>query len=415
MDFSSYYRRRVGLRIPTSINQIAADDGVICGLLKEIYQIDRDDIEEVEIYFPQGSDIIGNLSESGRVKVRVRITTGEVRFYHWFVKVMPTNHHNNELVSKFNVFKNEIEFYSKIAPELKEFLKAGSAPAQEIEFDIPEMLYAKQDEDGAIIVLQDLLALGFKQDRDLNGNRFLSTEKAMLAVKSIAKIHAASYALQEKQEINLKQDHPTLEESGLLWTNKEMTSRLFAMKDIYCKLLEESDKPDSPILLEKFKKAFSSEELLRELCRKRCAPEEESINCLQQGDFHFNNLLFKEEEGKLQVRIVDWQLTYTGRAGGDISYLLMSSLDPAVREVEEENIKHQYYTAFNNTLGMLEKACDPSLECEESVLEEDYEKSLPLGFFLSCGNIMAEKEKAKEKKVSFTYKLCKDAAKKHVI
>jgi aminoglycoside/choline kinase family phosphotransferase len=55
------------------------------------------------------------------------------------------------------------------------------------------------------------------------------------------------------------------------------------------------------------------------------------ISC-QHGDFHFNNLLFKREaSGRIRVMIVDWQLAYSGRSTGDLSYLLMSSLSHEVR------------------------------------------------------------------------------------
>jgi len=308
--------------------------------------------------------------------------------------------------------KNEIEFYTEIAPMLKKFLKE-KIPEDEIEFDIPKMLYAKQEDDRAIIILEDLNTEGFTQERDENGNKFLSKEKAILAVESIAKIHSASYALQMEEKVDLKKDHPILEESGLLWTHKEMTSRLFEMKDFYCEMLGKCDQPDSPILLEKFKKAFSSEELLVELCRKRMYEEGGSVNCLQQGDFHFNNLLFREKGGKMEVQIVDWQLTYSGRAGGDISYLLMSSLDPKVREEEEESIKQAYYDAFLSNLKKMESAGGLTLSEEAHLLQRDYQESLPLSFFFSCGNIMAEERPSK--RVSFTYQLTKEAAKKELI
>lgn len=414
MDFSflSSYGQRKGPKIPTSIGMIARSEMLVLHLLKEIYQLKGDDIREYDVSYPKVGDIKGNLSDSGRVRITVILEDGKKEEYNWFVKVMPHSHPNNELVSKFNVFKNEIEFYKNIAPMLKLFLNEKISD-HELEFDIPNMLYAKQEEDRAMIILEDLTAAGYSQERDANGNKFLTTEKAKLAVKSIAKIHAASYALQLKEKVDLKKDHPILEESGLLWTHKEMTSRLFAMKDMYCEILEKSDKPDSPVLLEKFKKAFSSEELLIELCKNRMYEEEESVNCLQQGDFHFNNLLFKESDGKLQVKIVDWQLAYSGRAGGDISYLLMSSLDPKVREEEEEVIKHEYYQAFINNLQLIRSSSKAALADEEALLKEDYQKSLPLGFFFSCGNIMAE-ERPRVRE-SFTYELCKDAAKKHLI
>jgi len=414
MDFSylSSYGKRKGPPIPTSIGMIAKSERLVLHLLKEVYQLQEDDIRGIDVCFPRGGDIKGNLSDSGRVRVSVVLENGKNEDYNWFVKVMPHAHPNNELVSKFNVFQNEIEFYTKIAPILKQFLKEKVSD-DEMEFDIPNLLYAKQEDDRAIIILEDLSAEGFTQDRDTNGNKFLTAEKAILAVKSIAKIQAASYALQLKEKVDLKKDHPILEESGLLWTHKEMTSRLFAMKDMYCEILEKSNKPDSPILLEKFRRAFNSEELLIELCKERMYEEGESVNCLQQGDFHFNNLLFRSSNGKLEVKIVDWQLTYSGRAGGDISYLLMSSLDPAIREKEEENIKQEYYDAFITNIQLLRSSTDVAVTNEETLLKEDYQKGLPLGFFFSCGNIMAEERPSHRE--SFTYELCKEAAKKQLI
>jgi len=409
MDLSAY-RKKQQRKIPSSIAQLLNDDKIICGLLKEIYDHDHHDVEKVEVkLLTPCSDIKGNLSDSGRLKIFVKTFGGAKHSYSWFVKVQPLDHQNTELVSKFNVFKNEIEFYSKIAPSLMNFIKEANISNDDIQFDIPKMIFAEEDDDRAIIILEDLVSEGYKQERDENGNRYLSKEKATLAVESIAKIHAASYALQIKKNIDLGSNHPTLEKSGLLWTNSEMTSRLYAVKDVYCEFLKQSKNPDSPLLLERFRKTFDSEELLRALCFDRCSSDEEGILCLQQGDFHFNNLLFKEEDGKLKVKIVDWQLTYNGRSGGDISYLLMSSIDPDDFETEEENIKERYFDSFNETFSALysqEKTMDQEDENNNNVdeiLEMEYDKSLPLGFFFSCGNVMhKENFEDEERKVSFT-------------
>jgi len=422
MDLSAY-RKKTKKQIPASIGQLLNDDNIICGLLNKIYNHDHHDVEKVEVkLLTPCSDIKGNLSDSGRLRIFVKTFAGATYFYNWFVKVQPVGHQNTELVSKFNVFRNEIEFYSKIAPSLMNFIKDIQTPSYDIEFDIPKMIFAEEDEDRAIIILEDLVTEGYKQERDENGNRYLSKEKAILAVESIAKIHAASYSLQVKKNVDLGSDHPTLEKSGLLWTNSEMTSRLYAMKDVYCEFLKQSKNPDSPELLKRFRKTFDSEELLKNLCFERCSSEEEGILCLQQGDFHFNNLLFKEEDGKLKVKIVDWQLTYNGRSGGDISYLLMSSIDPKDFEKEEENIKEKYFDSFNKTFSALSKEektlpnTNPENTNVDEILEMEYDKSLPLGFFFSCGNVMHQENfEDEDRKVSFTYLLCKEAAEKNLI
>lgn len=410
INLSNYIVRK-GLRIPTSINQLAVDEGIMFGLLKEIYNLEEEQVKEVEVTLQELGDIRGNLSDSGRIKVKIVTTDMEEMVVKWFVKVMPSYQENSQLMAKFNVFKNEIEFYSQIAPKLKKFLSESGDSS--IQLDIPEMLYSSQKGDRAIIVLEDLVSQGFTQERDKNGARYLSREKAVLAVETVAKIHAASYALQLKNDVDLTRDHPCLAESGLLWSQEEMTSRLLDMKESYCSLLEQSDKPDSSSLLARFRSAFSNSSMLREMCRSRCSVGQ-AVKCLQQGDFHFNNLMFRQTGETLEVRLVDWQLAYTGRVGGDISYLLMSSLDPELRGVAEQGIREKYYQQFNKVLSLL--------DCQRmDQLEEEYENDLKLGFFFSCGNVMTQEMTDKNNinnnnnKVSFTYQLCKEAANKQLI
>ena len=51
---------------------------------------------------------------------------------------------------------------------------------------------------------------------------------------------------------------------------------------------------------------------LKRWCVERCDPDSKSVACLQHGDLHFNNLLFKREGDNWRIVIVDWQLAYTG-------------------------------------------------------------------------------------------------------
>jgi len=129
---------------------------------------------------------------------------------------------------------------------------------------------------------------------------------------------------------------------------------------------------------------------------------------LQHGDFHFNNLLFKDEGDQMKVMIVDWQLTYTGRSTGDVSYLIMSSLSQDVRHKYGQELKEDYFKALNRYLKTLESSvldhmsqntcgisfsieCDssePNIEVDVNKLENDYQDSSTLSLFLSCGNVL---------------------------
>lgn len=407
LGLSKYQTRRRKL-VPSSLQNLTATYHIMEHLVTNIYNLAEDQIETVSLV-REDQAIKGNLSDSGRLRVKITLASGECMMKHWFVKIMPPN---SQPDGEFNVFLNEIAFYRKILPEMKEFIEAEGLGDYIGDFDVPEILYSRADSDGAIIVLEDVIADGYSHERDENGDKFLSVEEMLLAVKSIAKIHAISVALQLQKQVNLNSKHPSLRESGLLWTQADMCARLAIMKDHYCEMLQKSTKLDSPTLLKRFRNTFDSAERLAELCQKRCSTSE-SVNqilSLQHGDFHFNNLLFKTDcNGNMKVKICDWQLTYTGKQTGDLSYLLMSSLSPQNRELHEEMIKQEYYNAYNSAIQrfqVLDKEVKKSLD-------QEYQETLPFSFFLTCGNIMALE--SQDESVKFSYEMCKEAINKQII
>lgn len=197
-----------------------------------------------------------------------------------------------------------------------------------------------------------------------------------------------------------------------MWAQADMSARLAVMKEHYCDMLEKSSELDSPTLLKRFRKKFDSQERLVELCQNRCkTSESQEVQTLQHGDFHFNNLLFKNTQQGLKVKICDWQLTYTGKQTGDLSYLLMSSLSHEGREDFEEKIKEEYYNAYKSTIQRF--AVSKQEPVEKTPLEAEYKETLPFSFFLSCGNIMANE--SQDRSVRFSYDMCKEAVSKSII
>ncbi|XP_023322190.1 uncharacterized protein LOC111696714 [Eurytemora carolleeae] len=399
------YKRKPRL-VPTSIGSLVSSTRILENLIWEIYNIKSEQIEKIMVQQLSGSGIQGNLSDSGRVQVHMELVDGSNQTVNWFVKVMPQNE-NNAITSSLNIFKNEIVFYEQVLPELKSFLREEGFSEEYAEFEVPEILFSREDDDGAIIVLEDIISEGFGHEKDVNGDKFLSVDQAICAVQSLAKLHAVSVGMQQKKKIDLRTLHPTLAESGLLWAKSEMTERLGVMKESYCEMLKQSSELDSPTLLRKFKKSFDSEERLKELCQKRCKASNKTMS-LQHGDFTFNNLMFKrEEDGKLRVMIVDWQLSYTGRTTGDLAYLLMSSLSSETREMYEDKIKSEYFSAYLAHLVKIGNTRE-----EKSKLDIEYTDSLPLSFLLSCGNIMSG---GFDDRVRVSYDMCKEAAHKKII
>merc|ERR1719431_1550195 len=350
----------------------------------------------------QPGDVTGNLSESGRVVINVVMNAGDKITYNWFVKIMPKQHKNSDLIN---------------------------------EFDIPKLLFAANKEEGAIIVLEDVSEQGYCQERDPQGGRYLSVEKAKLAIDAIARIQAASKLYNVHHTRKLEEKHVTLCHKTM-WEDTEFLDRLSAMKDCYCEVLKRSSEADSPVLVRRFQKVFNSRPRLISVCAERYNPKKAGAIYLQHGDFHYNNLLFKEEENKpKKVMIVDWQFTYTGRSTGDVSYLLLSSISPEVRHEHEQELKEAYFNSFNNYLKTFEASVndqmyqdssdedseDSDVEVDVQDLEHDYHDSTPLSLFLSCGNVLssdADKVATPDisdddwemATVSFAYNLVKEAA-----
>jgi len=403
--------------VPSSIEQLLANEYMLEHLLKEIYGYHPDEILSLSIHKDTKGGMQGHLSDSGRLVVKLNLVDKTTKNISWFVKIKPrsedNNNNNKEENHEFDIFRNEIEFYQKILPDMKNFLVNEGFGDQMIEFDVPDILFAAEEDGGAIIVLQDIIADGYRHIKDSNGEKYLSEELAMVAVRSIAKIHAVSVAIQEKNKVDLATEYPTLVESGLLWTQAEMATRLAVMKDCYVELLKQSHEIDSPTLLKRFRNTFDSEERLIELCQRRVKATNKTLS-LQHGDFHFNNLMFKiQENGNIKIKIVDWQLTYCGKTAGDLSYLLMSSLSHEKREQYEDEIKSEYFTTYLSTLKTLSNT-----GLSKVLLDLEYTDSLPLSFFLSCGNIMAaeQQESANQDRcVKFSYEMCKEAVQKEII
>lgn len=465
LDISRYSRPALRL-IPTSVDHLLKSERMVMGIVENIYGWKKEDIERIWVKqrVRRKGHIQGNLSESGRLTVGVLLNDGRQTTHHWFVKVMPEIS-RNDLTSRFNVFTNEIAFYTKIVPELKKFVLEEKLDPTEAEFDIPTILFAKEDATGAIIILQDVIEDGFTQERDENDQRFLSVEKAIVAVESLARFHGISMAFQKKDSAKMEVEHPSLKKAGHIWSDDLLSEKLTDIKDCYEDALSQSTSPDSPALLARFKRSFSSSDRVKELCVERCDPNTKIINvdknrlqlpmsiqslqwdhgaslrtrnmiCLQHGDFHFNNLLFRKDKDRWKVTIVDWQLTYIGRATGDISYLLLSSMKPDVREQFQEEIKQRYFLMFNKTFRMFEQKYIDNLnnnstgikivitDCNDIEMEEaEFVKSLPMSFFISCGNVMIEQphegtdnDQCQENHtIGYAHDLCKEAVLKNII
>jgi len=430
LGLASYRCQPVKKLIPRNMNHLKSEL-IMKNLLQEIYNIDYSDVKWMNVKEKdvEPGDVTGNLSESGRVVINIAMNDGEKRTYNWFVKILPKEHKNSELMHKFNIFENEICFYRDIAPDLLTFLNDHGV--DDIEFDIPKLLFADNKEEGAIIILDDVSEQGYCQERDANGGRFLSIEKARLAIDAIARIHAASKLYNVHRDVKLEEKHQVLSHNKM-WEDTNFLDRLSAMKDSYCEVLKKSSEHDSARLMDRFQRTYDSGPRLKSICAERYNPKQTGAVYLQHGDFHYNNLLFKKaDDDEMKVMVVDWQLAYTGRSTGDVSYLLMSSISPEMKQQHGQDLKEAYFNSFNTYLKTFESYVTGSMnqdsptedsgsdqsdiEVDVKDLEQDFHDSAPLSLFLSCGNVLSSEADREGATVNFAYNLVKEAAEMKII
>ena len=99
---------------------------VMSNLLQEIYNISyHAEVKSMMIRERQvqPGDITGNLSESARVIVDLELHNGEQHCYHWFVKILPKEHKNSELMHKFNSSLYGLPFVYRCVLNAKTFCK----------------------------------------------------------------------------------------------------------------------------------------------------------------------------------------------------------------------------------------------------------------------------------------------------
>lgn len=393
-------------------------------LVEHIYNIDYKNVVKLILRrVTNPEDMAGNLSDAARIQIEIEMDNGEVFLHHWFVKIMPQVHQNKDLLK--NSFVNEIEFYKDILPDLKNFLE--DIGVTDLEFDIPKLLFADMKDDAAVIILEDATELGYSQEKDKEGWKNLTVDKARLVIESIAKIQAASSVYNLHKEVKLEKKFDSLGHCRL-FEQCETIDRLSCMKDRYCEVLGQAQEKDSDSLLQRFYQKFGSGSLIESVCKERYSPNNPGLVSLQHGDLHFNNLLFKQEtETRTKVMIVDWQMTYMGRSTGDVSYLLLSSLSPEVRQQHGEELKEAYvdnlnfwFKEFQSFIIRREREVSPDFDLDVQFDQDhqfehddyDFEKSSPLSLFLSCGNVLAINE---DHASSFAYNLAREAARIGII
>ncbi|XP_018311691.1 uncharacterized protein [Mycetomoellerius zeteki] len=211
-----------------------------------------------------------------------------------------------------------------------------------------------QNEDPMLLAIEDLAALGFRMADRLSG---LDIDHSILALHGLARFHAASVALCEKE--------PKQKEMYLKGTfNKQQSSE---MKDIFIKCtkgLADEIAHWSEVKQYSEKIAKLSDHIYQigidatKLCK-------EEFNVITHGDFHVNNMLFRyDNNGKpIDHIFIDFQVCVYATPVLDLLFFLNTSPSLDVMENKKNILLNEYLRTLSATLKQLNcKTHPPTME-----------------------------------------------------
>jgi aminoglycoside/choline kinase family phosphotransferase len=172
-----------------------------------------------------------------------------------------------------------------------------------------------------VLLLEDLAPA---QDASLS--RACSPEAARLAIREIAKLHAAWW------------DNPRLDE--LAWLPK--------LDAKHYRRVQDEIREKWPALVAKVGDQCPPGLLaigaaLQEQLARVCSTLGEQPRTVIHYDFHIANMLFQAKGGTVPLAVIDWECTMQGRAAHDVARLFGSNLDEDVRRAEEMDLLAEYH------------------------------------------------------------------------
>ncbi|XP_053671387.1 uncharacterized protein LOC128721639 [Anopheles nili] len=240
------------------------------------------------------------------------------------VKTKLANEQLAEGADQLNVFGIEKTVYGPVLKAVRELLTSFGDCTQ----FAPRFIY----EDEHALVLEDLSVKGYRQpDRKAR----LDRSHMQLIVQKLAKFHAATAVLARK---NRELFRPLT--SSTFATEGNPIHLFYANAIQHC--IEQAEKVPELTQYVGFLRSFLEAAIEREALSYAC--DETTFNVLNHGDMWLNNLLWKyaADGTVVDVIMVDYQESFYGSPGFDLTHLLYSSANNAIQQAGFDELVQLY-------------------------------------------------------------------------
>ncbi|KAJ8683611.1 hypothetical protein QAD02_019403 [Eretmocerus hayati] len=242
---------------------------------------------------------------------------------------------HKDLIVMSNIFTTEMNMMSLTLPKMNEILGSRNPLNGRGLF--------VQREKPVMLVVEDLAPLGFRMaDRQAG----LDMDHCLLAIRGLARFHASSVALCEK-EPEQKQRY----NQGLFHKDRPFEMRAFFIEGTKQLAREAANWPElDPKYSEKISRLADK---IYERGIEAAICREDEFNVINHGDFWVNNMLFKyDDEGRpIEHIFVDFQMcTYTSPAL-DLNYFFSTSVGDDLLAEHEGTLLAEYRRCLGQTLA----------------------------------------------------------------
>ncbi|XP_060525239.1 uncharacterized protein LOC132701389 isoform X1 [Cylas formicarius] len=282
--------------------------------------------------------------------------TKEERSVSTVAKLMPQDEYVQKMFNSRISFRNEIRFYTTIAPLFDKYLK-DKGVLEGLDF-IPQDFGSRlsldpeldETDDDVVLLLENIKVLGYQTENKLVG---LDLTSAKIILDVLAKFHATGLGLKIEKPKEFKEN--VLQ---YVWDYEEDDEYLKVIKRELRTILRETK--------------FSEEVINRAVStidRKANFKSREPWSTLIHYDCWINNTMLKFKNGKAdRAMLVDFQLISYKSPARDVLFFIFTSLQNDVLEQNLDALLEFYYEQFSDRLKRLN--IDTSRFSKESFYEE---------------------------------------------
>ncbi|EDV48640.1 uncharacterized protein LOC6551938 [Drosophila erecta] len=285
----------------------------------------------------QGSDRGDNYTAA---LYRIKLT-GKRRSLKWeqnvICKVMPESLVAREAYKSDKLFRNEVQFYNTIMPELLKFQASKTNQDTPVFNAIPKCYSARHD----LLIMEDLRERGFQMSDRHKG---LSLEETQSVLLQVAQLHGLSLAYKFEKPLEFSKLCSMISEGIFCTANTSWYRNYYErLTKNAIQMVSEVLPPDSKYVLAMNKFAESSSFFGRMV---KLASAESPLSAICHGDCWVNNFLYHYDPEDLQrvleVALLDFQLIRYSSIALDIANLLYCCTTKEMRDAHLQTLLKIY-------------------------------------------------------------------------